>query len=71
MSDSHRDFDFTRLSVAERILLLQNIWDSLPAEPAGISPEELKELDRRWNEYQAGTMSAAPWAEVKSRLARE
>ena len=73
MTDAHHSFDFTQLSPTERILLVQEIWDSLLREghQAAISEEQRQELDSRWDRFQSGTMSAAPWAEVKNRLQPE
>jgi putative addiction module component (TIGR02574 family) len=73
MTEAHRPFDFTQLSPAERILLVQDIWDSLFREgcQVAISDEQKQELDSRWDRFQSGAMSAAPWPEVKNRLPRE
>jgi putative addiction module component (TIGR02574 family) len=70
MPDSTQPFDYSRLSVAERILLVQEIWDSLvpDAEQVGISNEQKQELARRWKAFQSGEMAASPWPEVKRRL---
>ncbi len=73
MTEAHHPFDFTQLSPAERILLVQDIWDSLFREghQFSISDEQKQELDSRWDQFQSGTMSASPWPEVKNRLQRE
>ena len=70
MTKADHSFDFTQLSPAERILLVQEIWDSLLREgcQASISDEQRQELDSRWERFQSGAMSATPWTEVKNRL---
>jgi putative addiction module component (TIGR02574 family) len=58
------------LPMVERMDVLDQIWLSLGPEPAeALSDEDLSlELDRRWNEYVAGRMKAAPANEVLERL---
>jgi putative addiction module component (TIGR02574 family) len=70
MSNSTQNVDYSHLNVNERILLVQEIWDSVfhEAEQLTISDPQKLELDRRWKEFRSGTMSASPWSEVKSRL---
>lgn len=59
--------DYRVLSVAERIELIGDIWDSIVAE--GWRPplsDELKtELDRRVAEDRADPDSAIPWEDVR------
>ena len=59
-----------KLSVAERILLVEEIWDSIAADPEGLEiPQSHKdELDRRLAAYEANPKAGASWEEVKSRL---
>lgn len=59
-----------RLSVRERLELIEQIWDSLPEQ---VSPEEvpewhLAELARRRAEADASPQSGKPWREVLSRF---
>ena len=43
-----------QLSVAERILLVEELWDSIAAEPASVPvpPSHVAELDRRLAAYE-------------------
>jgi len=43
------EFDFTKLSIAERIELAEDLWDSIPSEGADLTLTEAQkaELDRR------------------------
>ena len=62
--------EILRLSPAERILLVQDIWDSLAASPeeVPVPPEHLEELRRRSNAEARGEMTFSPWAAVKKRI---
>ena len=62
--------ELLKLSVAERIQLVEDIWDSIAAEPQAveISTELRDELDRRLEEQVANPGVGRPWSEVKARL---
>lgn len=61
-----------QLSVAERLQLVEDLWDGIaadaPDEAFPITPELAAELDRRLAEHEADPGSALPWAEVRARL---
>ena len=62
--------DILSLSVPERILLVEDIWDSV-AEVPDIMPlteEQKKELDRRLNAYHANPAGGSPWEVVRERI---
>jgi len=62
-----------RLSVGERLQLVQEIWESLASSPAELPlSEDLKqELDRRLAALDANPQDVVPWEEVEARaLAR-
>jgi putative addiction module component (TIGR02574 family) len=67
------DLDITRLSPAERILLAEDLWDSLAAgqEPQALTPAQLEELERRLTAADRGEMTYSSWDEVKRRLLRK
>lgn len=55
----------TELPVADRIVLMDAIRDSLPEEEASqFDPEWLAEIQRRSAEYDAGKVKGIPWEEV-------
>lgn len=58
------------LSVAERIQLAEDLWDSVAAEGGAppLTPAQEAELDRRLEEHTGDPSSAVPWAEVRRRL---
>jgi putative addiction module component (TIGR02574 family) len=59
-----------KLSVAERIILVEEIWDSITSElePLELTEAQRRELDRRLDSYQASPEEGSSWEEVKSRL---
>ncbi len=64
--------DLLKLPVAERIRLVEAIWDSIAAVPDAVelSAEQCQELDRRWAAYERDPSAGTPWVEVRSRISR-
>jgi len=62
--------DVLELPVDERILLVEEIWDSIAAIPETVilSSEQREELDRRLASYQNSLEAGAAWQEVKQRI---
>jgi len=62
--------EILELPVAERIRLVEQIWDSIAAVPEAVPvSEELKaELDRRLVEFEANPDGGSPWEEVRKRI---
>jgi len=67
-------FDFRHLSLAERLQLVEDIWDSI-AEEAGRRPDALPlsdaqraEVRRRRAEHQRDPGAAVPWDQVREEL---
>jgi putative addiction module component (TIGR02574 family) len=62
--------EILKLSVAERIQLVEDIWDSIAAESDGVrlSDELSAELDERLEDQAANPGVGRSWPEVKSRL---
>ncbi|HVA50655.1 MAG TPA: addiction module protein [Pirellulales bacterium] len=73
MSASMKELGIDRLSVAERILLVEEIWDSIAASPEAFTLTEShrQDLDRRLEQYRDNPKAGAPWEEVKARLQRK
>ena len=61
------------MSVAERILHVQDLWDRIAAEPDDmpLSEDLAKELDRRLAAHRADPSTAIPWEQVKAGLSRQ
>jgi putative addiction module component (TIGR02574 family) len=70
MAQSSQSIAYRELSVAERILLVQEIWDSIVPEESslGVTPAQREELDRRWADYLANPNQGDTWENVKSRI---
>jgi len=62
--------EILKLSVAERIQLVDDIWDSIAAEASAVelSDEIRDELDRRLDDLKANPGIGHSWPEVKARL---
>ncbi len=61
-----------RLTVAERIQLVEDLWDSIAEDdPDGafpVTPELARELDRRLAEHDRDPSAAENWASVRRRI---
>lgn len=65
--------EIRRLSVAERVQLVEDIWDSLTEIPESLPlTTSLKsELDRRLAEHEAHPEDVLPWDEVRRSLIQD
>jgi len=73
MHTTAKSLGIDRLSLAERILLVEEIWDSIAAEDEALDvPQSHKdERDRRLAAYRAGPHAGSSWEEVKARLQKQ
>jgi putative addiction module component (TIGR02574 family) len=62
--------EIMKLSVAERIMLVEEIWNSIAFEQETLELTEAqrRELDRRFDAYQASPEDGSSWEEVKIRV---
>jgi putative addiction module component (TIGR02574 family) len=62
--------EIKKLSVAERILMVQEIWDSIAAEQESLQVTEAQkaELDRRIASHDKSPNEGNSWEEIKRRL---
>jgi putative addiction module component (TIGR02574 family) len=62
--------DLLELPVADRIQLVEDLWDSITEVPGAlpVSEEQGRELDRRLEAHRESPHAAAPWSEVRKRL---
>lgn len=62
--------EIRKLSLAERIQLLEDVWDSLADEPDAweLTQEQKDELDRRIANHEANPRNGVAWEEVKAGL---
>ena len=61
-----------RLPVAERIRIVEAIWDSIADSPEALdlSEEQKAELDRRLEALEKNPDAGSPWSEVRNRVWR-
>ncbi len=62
--------EILQLSVAERIQLVEDIWDSIAVVPDAISltDEQQAELERRLEAYQANPSEGISWNDLNNKL---
>ena len=60
----------SELCLSEKLLLVEDIWDSIAADNSEIPMPawQKKELDRRYKEYQEGKLGLHSWEEVHKDL---
>lgn len=64
--------EILRLSVPERILLVEDIWDSIASQPDAVevTAEQRAELDARVAAYRQDPSSGTEWDDLKKRMGR-
>ncbi len=64
--------EILKLSLAERVQLVEDIWDSIAEDPDAVplSPAKRKDLDRRKRAHKRNPTAAKPWSEIRERLRR-
>jgi putative addiction module component (TIGR02574 family) len=62
-----------RLSVADRVRLVQDIWDTLQptADESPLTEEQRRLIDQRLEDHRRDPDSAIPWEQVKARIESE
>ncbi|MHB1421862.1 MAG: addiction module protein [Gemmataceae bacterium] len=73
MSATLKDLGIDQLSIEDRLVLVQEIWDSIAAEAEQLSLTDAQrsELERRVAAHAADPTNVIPWEQVKARaLAR-
>ena len=67
-------FDYRRLSLAERLELVEDIWDSIAEEvrqrpdALPLTDAQLAEVRRRRDEHRRDPDTAVPWDQVREEL---
>ena len=61
------------LPVAERLRLVETIWDSIAEVPEALELTKAQEaeLDRRLAAYRKDATAGSPWPEVKARILKQ
>jgi putative addiction module component (TIGR02574 family) len=57
-----------KLSPSERLLLAQELWDSLSPDDIPLTDWQKAELERRAAAYEANPASGRSWEEVRRRM---
>ncbi len=62
--------DVNRLTAAEKLLLVGELWDDLAAHPTEIpvSREHIAELDQRMDEYRRNPNQVTSWEDIQHRI---
>ena len=60
--------EILEMSVAERILIMEKIWDSIDHDDILIPDAHQQELDRRLNRYANGETTFVSWESIKKEL---
>ena len=70
MTPTLKALGIDQLTVAQRILLVEEIWESIAEEKEAIPLTEAQRLDlqRRVAAYEANPRAGSSWEEVKARL---
>jgi putative addiction module component (TIGR02574 family) len=70
MSSALKSLGIEQLSIEERLLLVEEIWDSIAAEEEEIPVTEAQkqDLERRLALYRQNPSAGSSWEEVKARL---
>jgi len=64
--------EIQQLSVAERVQLAEEIWDSIAATPEQlpVTDAQREELDRRLVSHERESANVVPWEQVREKLQR-
>ncbi len=57
-----------RLDVADRVALINELWDSIDANELPVTPETAELIDERLREADAAPLKGRPWEEVEAEL---
>ena len=70
METSAKALGIDRLSVADRLILVEEIWDSIVEESDSLEvPQSHRdELDRRLSSRESDPLAGSSWEDVKARL---
>lgn len=65
--------DLRRLSPPERLILVQELWDSLTEQPGAVpvTEEQRRELDARLETLENESDASESWDDVRGRITKE
>lgn len=67
---SNHMIDLATLTAPERLLLAQQLLDSVLAEALPLTAQQVEEVRRRAAAIDAGMVTCEPWEAIKARLLR-
>ncbi len=67
MSVSLKSLGIERLSIAERLLLVEELWDSIAADTP-LTDAQRAELDRRLADHEANPDDVVSWEDIQSSI---
>jgi putative addiction module component (TIGR02574 family) len=72
MAPTMKDLGIDRLSVADRLVLVMEIWDSIAANPESLPliEDRKRSLDRRLADLDANPTNVVTWEEIQARIPR-
>ena len=70
MKQPGQDIDYTTLSPTERLILVQDILDSVVVQACDelLTPDQIADVERRAAELVNGTLVTVPWESVRARV---
>jgi putative addiction module component (TIGR02574 family) len=61
--------ELLELSPADRLQLVEDLWDSIePGDLAPLTDEQKQEIERRYADHVANPTKSSKWEDVKARL---
>jgi putative addiction module component (TIGR02574 family) len=68
MKQAIQDIDYTTLSPSERLILVQDILDSVVVSASDdvLTPEQIADIERRTNDLLDGKLVTVPWETVRA-----
>jgi putative addiction module component (TIGR02574 family) len=65
-----KSFGLDALSISQRLVLVEELWDSIAVTPDAVplTDAQKHDLDRRLEAYRDNPTAGATWDEVQSRL---
>lgn len=72
MSDENRPHESAELSISEKILRVQDLWDEIARTPdeVEVTEAQLREAERRFAEYRENSTPLESWEDLRRRLGR-
>jgi putative addiction module component (TIGR02574 family) len=70
MTVSIKALGLDQLSIADRLQLIEELWQSIEAKPEAvpITEAQKQDLQRRLDAHRDNPKAGSPWEEVKARL---